>query len=384
MNRERIYRKEMAFPAPSRSVGTRFWLKKNFFASPTSILFTILALWLVLSSLPGIIDWLFLEASWGGTSRAACEAHPDGACWTFIKVRFLQIMFGLYYAVHSDQVWRPTLMFAASGLLLTLLLYSKTPYKRQIGVFAFFIFPFIAFALIHGEWLGLPVAEPREWGGFLLTFILAGVGTTAALPIGVLLALGRSSGPPFIQAFCVTYIEFWRGTPLITVLFMSSVMLPLFFPEHVEFDKVARALIGIIMFKAAYTAEAIRGGLQAVPAGQHEAADALGLGYWKKMSLVVLPQALKISIPGIVNTFIELFKDTTLVAIIGLLDLLYMAQSASRSLEWKGYELEAYLFAASIFWIFCFGMSQYSQRLERKLDRSHGSATRKGIAIEKP
>ena len=156
---------------------------------------------------------------------------------------------------------------------------------------------------------------------------------------------------------------------------MSSVMLPLFFPEQVDFDKVARALIGISMFKAAYTAEAIRGGLQAVPAGQHEAADSLGLGYWRKMLLIILPQALKISIPAIVNTFIELFKDTTLVAIIGLLDLLYMAQAASRSLEWKGYELEAYLFAAFVFWIFCFGMSQYSQRLEKKLDRSHQATT---------
>ena len=375
MNRERVYPKEKAFPAPGRSVGTYAWLKQNFFASPTSTLFTVLALWLIFSSVPGIINWLFLEASWGGTSRAACEAHPDGACWTFVKVRFLQLMFGLYFAAHADQVWRPTVMFVASGLLLALLLYPRTPYKRQIAAFTFFIFPFLAFALIHGEWLGLPVAEPSEWGGFMLTFILAGVGTAAALPLGVLLALGRNSSLPFIHYFSVAYIEFWRGTPLITVLFMSSVMLPLFFPEQVSFDKVARALIGLTMFSAAYTAEAIRGGLQAVPPGQHEAADSLGLGYWRKMSLVVLPQALKISIPAIVNTFIELFKDTTLVAIIGLLDLLYMAQAASRSLEWKGYELEAYLFTAFVFWIFCFGMSRYSQRLEKKLDRSHQSTT---------
>ena len=173
---------------------------------------------------------------------------------------------------------------------------------------------------------------------------------------------------PIITALSVTYIEFWRGTPLITILFMASVMLPLFFPSGVEFDKVVRAMIGITLFQSAYTAEAVRGGLQAIDKGQSEASMALGMGYWQKNVFIILPQALKISIPSIVNTFIALFKDTFLVSIIGLLDLLNMSQTASRSLDWNGYDIEGYLFAGFVFWACCYGMSSYSQKLERKLD----------------
>jgi general L-amino acid transport system permease protein len=244
-------------------------------------------------------------------------------------------------------------------------------YKLWLGALILFVYPFIAFGLIHGAWFGLPVAETSQWGGFLLTFVLASVGIVAALPLGILLALGRRSKLPVVRTLSVLYIELWRGTPLITVLFMASVLLPLFFASGVDFDKVLRAMIGITMFQSAYTAEAIRGGLQAIPKGQFEAADALGLSYWKKMVFIVLPQALKISIPGIVNTFIELFKDTSLVSIIGLYDLLNMAQTAALGMEWRGYDTEAYIFAAIVFWIFCYGISRYSQHLERKLDTGH-------------
>jgi len=195
----------------------------------------------------------------------------------------------------------------------------------------------------------------------------------ASLPLGIVLALGRQSDMPIVKSVCVTFIEIWRGVPLITVLFMASVMLPLFFPEGMSFDKLLRALIGITLFQSAYMAEVIRGGLQAIPKGQYEAADALGLGYWQKMILIIMPQALKLMIPGIVNTFIALFKDTSLVLIIGLFDVLAIGQAANQDPDWIGYSTESYLFIALLFWVFCFSMSRYSQHLEKKLHTGHGN-----------
>ncbi len=205
----------------------------------------------------------------------------------------------------------------------------------------------------------------------MLTLVISIVGMAAAFPLGILLALGRRSQLPIIRAVCVVFIEFWRGIPLITVLFMSSVMLPLFLPEGMNFNKLLRALIGVALFEAAYMAEVVRGGLQAIPKGQYEAAAALGLGYWRMMGLIILPQALKLVIPGIVNTFIALFKDTTLVIIIGLFDLLGSIHSAATDPKWLGYATEGYVFAALVFWMFCFAMSRYSQALERRLDTGH-------------
>lgn len=358
-------------PPPRIEVGVLGWMHANLFSSWLNTALTVLAVYLLITILPPIIDWGLINATWEGRDRSICDANKDGACWTFIKVRFLQIMFGLYYGANPDQVWRPVLAFVLLVLLAIPLFLESFRYKRQLGITLLVVFPFAGYALIHGAWLGLPVAETAQWGGFMLTFILASVGIVCALPIGILLALGRRSEMPLVRALSVGYIEFWRGTPLITILFMASVMLPLFFPAEVDFDKVARAMIGIAMFQSAYTAEAVRGGLQSIPKGQFEAADAMGLKYWQSMRLVVLPQALKVSIPGIVNSFIELFKDTSLVAIIGLLDLLNMAQTASRSMEWKGYDMEGYLFAALLFWICCYGMSRYSQALERQLDTGH-------------
>lgn len=363
-------RKESRSP-PIRETGAFQWVKEHLFGSPVNTVITLLCIYILYLIVPPVVNWAILDATISGTDKTACEASPAGACWTFIKVRFNQIMFGLYFGRNPEEVWRPLLAFAMLGGLLTYLLLPNTPQKTRVGLFTLFGFPFIAFAIVEGTWLGLPEAPTNEWGGFLLTFTLASIGIIAALPLGIVLALGRRSNLPIIRALSVAYIEFWRGTPLITILFMASVMLPLFFGSEFDLNKVLRALIGITLFQSAYTAEAIRGGLQAIPKGQYEAADALGLGYWKKMGLIILPQALKISIPGIVNTFISLFKDTSLVSIIGLLDLLNMAQTASRSLEWKGYDFEAYVFAAAIFWICTYSMSRYSQSVERKLDRSH-------------
>jgi len=244
-------------------------------------------------------------------------------------------------------------------------------FKVRLGLGLLVIYPIIAYVLFKGGMFGLSVVDTRRWGGLFLTLVIAGVGMTAALPLGVLLALGRRSQMPAIQTLCVTFIEFWRGVPLITMLFMSSVMLPLFLPEGMNFDKFLRALIEVTLFQAAYMAEVVRGGLQAIPKGQFEAASALGLGYWKIMGLIILPQALKLVIPGIVNTFIALFKDTSLVLIISLFDLMNTVHNATTNPEWLGFSTEGYVFAAAVYWLFCFSMSSYSQSLEKRLHTDH-------------
>ena len=353
---------------PGSSIGAIAWTRQNLFSSATNTLTTILFLYLFYLYLPSFLDWAIFSANISGSDRSICDANKAGACWTFIKVRFDQLLFGLYFAANPEQIWRPTAALSLFALILIPLIIEKTPHKKWLMLFLLIIYPIIFIVLVYGGFFGIPVSNTTQWGGFLLTFALAFVGIILALPLGILLALGRRSEMPIIRALSVTYIEFWRGTPLITILFMASVMLPLFFPSGVEFDKVVRAMIGITLFQSAYTAEAVRGGLQAIDKGQGEASMALGMGYWRRNIFIILPQALKISIPSIVNTFIALFKDTSLVSIIGLLDLLNMSQTASRSLDWNGYDIEGYLFAGFIFWIFCYGMSSYSQSLEKKLD----------------
>lgn len=368
-----VFEQKQSRPPPVSDTGAWGWARKRLFGSVTNTAISLFCIYLLFLVIPPALQWVIFDANLSGSDKSVCEANPDGACWTFIKIRFTQLMFGLYFGANPDQLWRPILAFVILGCLIAWLVSSRTPYKQQVGLFALFGFPILAYAIIEGELLGLPAAPTNEWGGFLLTFALASVGIVASLPLGIILALGRRSNLPIIRALSVAYIELWRGAPLITILFMASVMLPLFFPSEIEFNKVLRAMVGITLFESAYIAESVRGGLQAIPRGQYEAADALGLGYWKKMILIILPQALKISIPSIVNTFNSLFKDTSLVAIIGLLDLLNMAQKASRSLEWKGYDFEAFVFAAFIFWICTFTMSRYSQHVERELDTSKRS-----------
>ncbi len=294
----------------------------------------------------------------------------------------------------------PPWVMALTGALLALAAICPWGYERQAGLpglLARLLLPLylvIAYLMLAGppdalnfnslDWTAntkplfasmrettLPDIETPLWGGLFLTLVIAVVGIVASLPIGIVLALGRRSQMPIVRAVCVGFIEFWRGVPLITVLFMSSVMFPLFMPEGMTFDKLLRALIGVMLFSAAYMAEVVRGGLQAIPKGQYEAAQALGLSYPKMMTFIVLPQALKIVIPGIVNTFIGLFKDTTLVLIIGLFDFLGMAQLAATNPNWLGFAVEGYVFTGFGFWVFCFGMSRYSQYLERKLHTGH-------------
>ncbi|HAS50663.1 MAG TPA: amino acid ABC transporter permease [Gammaproteobacteria bacterium] len=356
-------------PPPVSTIGAVGWMRRNLFSSPSNIALTALAAYLLWIAIPPLLNWTVFNATWSGDTRADCQAN-SGACWVFIRVHFDQFLYGFY---PEAQRWRVNL-----AVLLLILgaapLFTQTitnAAKVKLGLSLLVGYPIIAFILFKGGLFGLPAIDTSRWGGLFLTLVIAGVGMTAALPLGVLLALGRRSKMPAIQTLCITFIEFWRGIPLITVLFMSSVMLPLFLPEGMNFDKLLRALIGVTLFQAAYMAEVVRGGLQAIPKGQIEAAAALGLGYWKTMALIVLPQALKLVIPGIVNTFIALFKDTSLVLIIGLFDLMNIVHNATTNPEWLGFSTEGYVFAAAVYWLFCFSMSRYSQSLEKRLHTGH-------------
>ncbi|MBH0236579.1 amino acid ABC transporter permease [Methylobrevis albus] len=358
-----------ALPPPDAGRGAVAWLRTNLFATPLNSALTIAVGLLLAWALPPIINWLFFDAIWDGDSREACLVEGAGACWAFVKAKFGQFIYGRY---PLDQRWRVDLVFIMLVVGLVPLAMPKVPYKKQNAILMLVVFPFVAYVLLYGGF-GLPVVETALWGGLLVTLVVAIVGIVASLPLGILLALGRQSKLPVIKTASVVFIEFWRGVPLITVLFMSSVMLPLFLPPGTNFDKLLRALVGVALFSSAYMAEVIRGGLQAIPKGQYEGAAAVGLGYWQSMRLIILPQALKIVIPGIVNTFIGLFKDTSLVLIIGIFDLLGIVQLNFTDPNWASPVTPAtgFVFAAFVFWIFCFGMSRYSLYMERRLETGH-------------
>ena len=354
-------------PPPKTEVGVWGWMYHNLFSSPLNNFLTFFGIFLIWIIFPPMIDWLFIDADWVGETRDDCSR--EGACWVYIGIWFKQLMYGRY---PDEELWRINSMYVIGAIGLIWLIWPNLKYKGWVGVFMLFVFPVACYFMFSGGSFGLERIETPLWGGLFLTLVIAVVGIVASLPIGIVLALGRQSkNMPVIRAICVGFIELWRGVPLITVLFMASVMFPLFMPEGMNFDKLIRALVGVMLFSAAYMAEVVRGGLQAIPKGQYEAADSLGLSYWKSMALIVLPQALKIVIPGIVNTFIGLFKDTTLVLIIGLFDFLGMAQAVATNPDWLGFAVEGYVFVAFGFWIFCFGMSRYSQYLEEKLHTGH-------------
>jgi general L-amino acid transport system permease protein len=370
----------LAQAAPRSEVGPAAWVRKNLFASPFDIALTILAALALAWSLPQLLNWLFFDAVWSGADRTACLTEEQGgqlpngwsgACWPFVSGRFGQFMFGRYPV---DERWRVILTGAIFVILLVPLLTPRAPFKRLNAVLFFFIFPVVAFFLLLGGNFGLPYVETPLWGGLMVTLVISYVGIVVSLPLGILLALGRRSKMPAVKLLSVAFIEAIRGVPLVTVLFMASFMLPLFVPPGMTFDKLLRALIGVALFASAYMAEVVRGGLQAIPKGQYEGADSLGLGYWQKMGLIVMPQALRLVIPGIVNSFIGLFKDTTLVLIISMFDLLgVVKQNISGDPTWATPQTAktGYVFAAAIFWMFCFGMSRYSLYMERRLDTGH-------------
>jgi general L-amino acid transport system permease protein len=319
----------------------------------------VLALVLIAALVP-FAQWAFIDAVWRPDAAACRAAH--GACWGFIAEKHRFILFGTY---PYDEQWRPAL---ATLLLLGLWTLSAMRRFWRAWLAAVWVLGLAAIGLLMwGGVLGLPYVENERWGGLILTLLLSTIGLAAAFPLSILLALGRRATLPVIRALCVAYIELIRGVPLISLLFMASVMLPLFLPAGVTIDKLARAQIALILFAAAYLAEVVRGGLQAIPRGQYDAAAAIGLGYWGAMRSVILPQALRIAVPPLVNTFVGFFKDTSLVLIIGLFDLLSTIKVALTEPAWSGFGVEAYLFAALVYFVFCYAMSRYSRRFERRL-----------------
>ena len=365
-------RKELAErrDPPSSFVGPVAWLRTNLFGSLFDALLTVMGVAIVVSLVWSVLDFAVVRAVWSAESGEACRAEGVGACWPFVEAYWKQFVYGRYPA---EERWRPTLVFVLFAATLIPLAMPKVPYKR-LNVIAFLVvMPIVSYFLLTGGIFGLVPVETTLWGGLLVTLIVSVVGIVCSLPLGILLALGRRSKLPIVKMLCVVTIEFWRGVPLITVLFMASNMLPLFMPAGMDVDKLLRALIGVAIFTSAYLAETIRGGLQAIPKGQYEGAMALGLGYWQMMGLIVMPQALKMVIPGIVNSFISLFKDTTLVLIVSIFDLLGMIQASLADPVWISPVTgkTGYLVAAMTFWVFCFGMSRYSQWMERRLATGH-------------
>ena len=403
-------------PPPPDSAGVRGWLRQNLFSSFGNSVLTI-----VMAALLGfiawqIIGWALIRAVWVGVDREACAVAGAGACWPFVWAKFPQWLFGFYPIAER---WRPVLTFLIGAAALVPMLMPAAPWKFWNALFLIVVYPVLALVLLTGGnfdvplWLygavaagavvgaaaasgsrrswgltliaallilvlldtdfGLPHVETSDWGGLLVTLVVSITGIAVSLPLGILLALGRQSKMPVVRQLSIAFIELWRGVPLITVLFMASVMLPLVFPAGTVLDKLLRALIGISLFAAAYMAEVVRGGLQAIPKGQYEGAMALGLGWWPTMRLIILPQALKISIPNIVGNFIGLFKDTTLVLIIGIYDFLGIISTSTQDAKWAAPETAntGYFVAAIVFWSFCFGMSRYAMFTERRLEAGH-------------
>jgi general L-amino acid transport system permease protein len=351
---------------PVSEVGIVGWLSKNLFSSWTNSALTILGLWVVWRVLSAVLDWTVFSAVWTGADGSACRVADAGACWPFVSAKFGQFMFGRY---PDAERWRVLLTYVLAAVTLAGLMIPAVPGKKWLGLFGVIVLPIIAWALLYGSVFGLPRVPTEYWGGLMVTLIVATVGIAGSFPVGIVLALGRRSAMPIARWASIFFIEVVRSVPLITILFMSSVMLPLFLPEGVSFDKLLRALIGVTLFSGAYMAETIRGGLQAIPRGQYEAADSLGLSFAQKMGLIILPQALKLVIPGIVNSFVGLAKDTSLVLIIGIFDLLGIVQAGLTDAKWfaPNTAMTGYAFAAMIFWIICFSISRYSAWLERRL-----------------
>ncbi|MBX9934908.1 MAG: amino acid ABC transporter permease [Methylobacterium sp.] len=362
----------MAEAAPPRSVaGPLAWARTNLFSGFGNTLTTLAILALLAWAVPPVLRFLFVDAVWSGTSGEACRpevvGRPVGACWAFIGEKFGYFVYGSYPLAER---WRVNLVFALAAFGLTWMLWLDAPRRGLGAIVSFGILPLAGFVLLSGSpLLGLRPVPTALWGGLLVTIVVALTGIVASLPLGILLALGRRSSLPVLRYACIGFIEFWRGVPLITVLFMANVMLPLFLPGDLTVDRLVRPLIGIALFASAYMAEVVRGGLQAIPKGQAEAAAALGLTKAQAMRHVILPQALKIVVPGIVNTMIGLFKDTTLVGIVGIADFIRTIEASRADPRWSApmVPLTAYAFAALVYFAACFAMARYAGFIERRL-----------------
>jgi general L-amino acid transport system permease protein len=406
--------------APVKTTGFVGFLRTRLFNTPTNILLTVLSALLIWFTVVPTIRFLLIDAVWTGNDRNACLAenagHPVGACWPYVEAKFSQFIYGFY---PEAERWRANLTLLLGALLLLPLLIPPIPAKGINAGLFFIAFPVIAFFLLHGGGLTafagcaavvsillflmgggtrtgwpalgaglaffaaigvviglmgdggtLPIVDTRLWGGLLVTLVVSVTGIVTSMPVGIALALGRRSTIPLIRIFSIAFIEIWRGVPLITVLFFATYMLPLFFPANFAIDGLVRALIGISLFAGAYNAEVIRGGLQAIPRGQGEAASALGLPWWKTTSLITMPQALRHVIPSLVNSFIGLFKDTSLVSIVALFDLLGSVRASFADPVWSTPTtlFTGFAFAGIIYFSFCFGMSRYSLFVEHRLN----------------
>lgn len=343
-----------------RHTNTYDWLRRNFFSSPLNIGLTALLLFVAVKVLLFLLDWAVLNSMWHADADSCRQG--SGACWAYVREKARYVLFGHY---PYEEQWRPQL-FVGIFFLLSLLTQFKRCWSKYLTL-AWAVLPFAAALLMWGGFLGLQYVEMEMWGGLPLTLALAFLGIAVSYPIGIMLALARRSDMPIVRSLSVIYIEVIRGVPLISLLFMAAVMFPLFLPEGVTISKVLRAQLAIIMFASAYMAEVVRGGLQSLPKGQYEAADAIGLNYVQKMVFVILPQALKTVIAPTVNTFIGLFKDTSLVYIISLSDIMFTTQASLQDAEWLGFTVEGYIFAALVYFVFCYFISFSSSRLEREL-----------------
>jgi len=411
-------------PPPLMMRGTWGWMRENLFSSWLSAVLTVGSVLLLAWILPDLIRYLFIDAIWSASDGEPCRAPGAGACWAYVNAKLTFFTYGAY---PRDQLWRVNSVMASGAVLAVWLLWPAAKGKAIAAVLFFAVFPIVAFGLLtgrtpfptsllpspgseidigvvapalmiaalailfifmrrvwlggvllflvvwflaaaHWNFLGLTIVDTDKWGGIFVSLLVASVGIVFSLPCGVLLALGRRSRMPIIRFLSIVLIEIVRGVPLITVLFMANTMLPLFVPDAWSPDRLLRPLIGVALFSSVYMAEVVRGGLEAVPRGQYEAAMAVGLNWRRMMMLVALPQALTAVIPGIVNSFIALFKDTTLVAIVGIFDFLRAVDTQRLDPAWAGPSISAtgYIFAAAFYFVFCFAMSRYSQMMERR------------------
>ena len=356
--------KEQQAP-PLQSSGFVAWLRTNFFSTWMNFLVTIILLWIIYQIGNFVISWGFINANWFGESAKDC-ANTNGACWAFITDRWRLFIYGLY---PIEIRWRVNVFYGLGALTIAAFVFSFGPITKKLRITMFIGFPIAAYVFLVGGIFGLKFIAPGEFGGLLLTVVIASVGIFGSIPIGLILALGRMSELKIISKVCTYFIEFWRGVPHIAVIVMFVALLPIFIPDGNKIDIVVRALIAFAAFNSAYMAEVFRGGLQSIPAGQFEASKAIGLSYWKMMGYIILPQAIRNSVPALVNTCISIFKETTIVLLIGFTDFLGIIQLSLEDPKWLGPPhifSSAYVFAALIYFSFTFGMSKYSLRLENR------------------
>lgn len=351
-------------PAPEQTVGIVAWLRNNLFPNIANSIVTLIVVAALVYYIPQFIDWAFLSANFVGTTEAACV--NDGACWVFVNAWSYQFFYGSY---PEEELWRINLTIALLILVIIASFTLPKSIRMKASIAAWLLLPLVGIAILDGSWLGLKEVSTDLWGGFTLNVFMAAASIIVAFPFSFLWALGRRSEMPFIRSISIIFIEFFRGVPVLSLFFMGSVMLPLFFAEGTNVDKLIRVWLVLIFFMSGYMAEVFRGGFQAVPTGQYEAADSIGLSYWQKILLIILPQVIKISMPNILATFVMLFKNTTFLLIIGIPEVVQTLQTALSNSYWLGgHALEGYLFVFLVFWASCFSMSVLARRIEHKMN----------------